>query len=496
MTVNIIYRTSLTPALAPASIAKNSPLSNAEMDGNLKAISNELNTKATLVSPTFTGTVVLPGTTTIGTVSATEIGYLDGTTSNIQTQIGLKAPIASPTFTGAPAAPTATAGTNTTQLATTAFVTTAISAKAPTATPTFTTSATAPRFISTATTGTAPFTVVSTTKVTNLNADLLDGWTAADTNTGSTLAARDANSDLHVRLLRSEFADDTTISGAIAYRVNNSTANYTRYCNSPSAIRTFLGVPSGSGTVSGTNTGDQTSVSGNAGTVTNGVYTIGDQTIGGNKTFSSPIVATLTGTATYVSSTQQTNVISGATNSVNIALANTTNNGSFICRAAGASDGNSNLAGLTFHHDSYAIKMGVRADGMFGIGGWSRAAWSWYSDASGNTVSAGNMSGYSDPRLKDDVTQIADPFALINSIRGVTFTWNERSKLIQGKWGKRDYGVLSSEVKSVMPEVITQSISDEETGEVYDTVDYTKLVPVLLEAIKQLKKEVDLLKAK
>ena len=70
------------------------------------------------------------------TVSATELGYLDGVTSAIQTQIDSKlatstasstyAPIASPTFTGVPAAPTATAGTNTTQVATTGFVTTAV----------------------------------------------------------------------------------------------------------------------------------------------------------------------------------------------------------------------------------------------------------------------------------------------------------------------------------------------------------------------------------
>lgn len=38
-------------------------------------------------SPTFTGTVTLPSTTSIGSVSSTEIGYLDGVTSNIQTQI-------------------------------------------------------------------------------------------------------------------------------------------------------------------------------------------------------------------------------------------------------------------------------------------------------------------------------------------------------------------------------------------------------------------------
>jgi len=48
-------------------------------------------------------------------------------TSPIQAQINLKAPLASPVLTGTPTAPTATAGTNTTQLATTAFVTGAVS---------------------------------------------------------------------------------------------------------------------------------------------------------------------------------------------------------------------------------------------------------------------------------------------------------------------------------------------------------------------------------
>ena len=56
--------------------------------------------KSDLDSPTFIGTVVLPSTTSVGTVDSTEIGYLDGVTSSIQTQINTKAPTADPTFTG------------------------------------------------------------------------------------------------------------------------------------------------------------------------------------------------------------------------------------------------------------------------------------------------------------------------------------------------------------------------------------------------------------
>lgn len=50
-------------------------------------LTSDLALKAALASPTFTGTVTLPNTTAIGTVSSTEIGYLDGVTSSIQTQI-------------------------------------------------------------------------------------------------------------------------------------------------------------------------------------------------------------------------------------------------------------------------------------------------------------------------------------------------------------------------------------------------------------------------
>jgi hypothetical protein len=72
-------------------------------------ITTALGLKAPLSGPTFTGTVVLPSTTSIGTVSSTEIGYVDGVTSAIQTQLDAKlatstaastyAPLSSPSLT-------------------------------------------------------------------------------------------------------------------------------------------------------------------------------------------------------------------------------------------------------------------------------------------------------------------------------------------------------------------------------------------------------------
>ena len=63
---------------------------------------------APTAGPTFTGTVVLPSTTSIGDVSATEISYLDGVTSALQTQVNTKAPTNNASFTGTFSAPSGT----------------------------------------------------------------------------------------------------------------------------------------------------------------------------------------------------------------------------------------------------------------------------------------------------------------------------------------------------------------------------------------------------
>ena len=67
---------------------------------------------------------------------------------------------------------------------------------------------------------------------------------ASGAATASTIAVRNSSGDIFARLIRQTYADQSTISGGIVFRVNNSSDNYLRVCNSPSAIRTFLGVPS------------------------------------------------------------------------------------------------------------------------------------------------------------------------------------------------------------------------------------------------------------
>lgn len=208
------------------------------------------------------------------------------------------------------------------------------------------------------------------------------------------------------------------------------------------------------------------------------------------------ITATLSGNAssatnaTYLSATQQTNVITGKQQSMSMTTGGLAD-GSFICKSSGTGD--ANLAGMVFWNDNYAIKMGIRADGYFGLGGWSRNAWSFYSDPSGNIVAQGNVTAYSDPRLKDVIGKIEDPIGKLRKLDGVRFTWKHGFEHTAVRAGEKDIGVLADQVEEVFPEIVDQSIDIE--GERYRTVAYDKLVPVLIEAVKELAGEVDRLKA-
>ena len=82
--------------------------------------------------------------------------------------------------------------------------------------------------------------------------------------TASKIVARNTSRDIFARLFRSDYQNQTTISGAMAYRIS-TTDNYIRFCSDGGAIRTFLNVPTRTGgNASGT---WGISITGNADTV-------------------------------------------------------------------------------------------------------------------------------------------------------------------------------------------------------------------------------------
>lgn len=163
----------------------------------------------------------------------------------------------------------------------------------------------------------------------------------------------------------------------------------------------------------------------------------------------------------------------------------------------GSGSGDWGMASIGFHaQGAYGITLGLRADGYFGIGGWSSVAWRWYSTPGGDMIAFGNIGAYSDPRLKDEVEPIAGALDIVEQLRGVRFTWNNKTKLI-GKPGQRDIGVLADEVEAVLPELVSLSMPDSDNdGQQWRVVDYSKLTPVLIEAVKELAARVKELEAR
>jgi hypothetical protein len=151
-------------------------------------------------------------------------------------------------------------------------------------------------------------------------------------------------------------------------------------------------------------------------------------------------------------------------------------------------------AAIAFHvPGAYGIKLHLRNDGFFGWGGWSSTPWRVYQGPDGNLVSSGNITAYSDPRLKENVERIGNALWIVQKLDGVRFTWSGKSALI-GRPGKPDIGVLADQVEAVLPEIVAFSIEDEANGnERWRMVDYDKLVPVLIEAVKELAARIDAL---
>ena len=76
-----------------------------------------------------------------------------------------------------------------------------------------------------------------------LDADLLRGAAPATEATEDTIVKRTSSADIKCRFFRSTAASTSTISGAMAFRVNSGSDNYVRFCSSTPAIRDWLNIP-------------------------------------------------------------------------------------------------------------------------------------------------------------------------------------------------------------------------------------------------------------
>jgi hypothetical protein len=109
----------------------------------------------------------------------------------------------------------------------------------------------------------------------------------------------------------------------------------------------------------------------------------------------------------------------------------------------------------------------------------------------GAVIATGDITAFysSDINLKTNISNISNALEKVKQINGVTYNWNDTAKSIdRNKTDDIEAGVIAQEVQKVLPQIVTQR------DDGYLAVRYEKLVPLLIEAIKELAAEVELLK--
>jgi len=135
--------------------------------------------------------------------------------------------------------------------------------------------------------------------------------------------------------------------------------------------------------------------------------------------------------------------------------------------------------GISYNNSTGVITCTVDTPAEVGLGNLSNSG----NNLSGSFTATGNITAYSDERLKENVQTIEGALDKVSQMRGVTY--NYKSELNDGQRGT---GVIAQEMQQVMPEVV-------QDGE-YLSVAYGNIVGVLIEAVKELKAELDQCKCK
>ncbi|MCK9234802.1 MAG: tail fiber domain-containing protein [Gammaproteobacteria bacterium] len=161
--------------------------------------------------------------------------------------------------------------------------------------------------------------------------------------------------------------------------------------------------------------------------------------------------------------------------------------GAILFDAGTTATGDAEVAGFSFRAGTNIVKMGLNNTGVFGWGGGTRSPWSFYSLNNGDVVASGDVTAYSDPRLKENVKPILNALDINRKLSGKYFIWKDLPH-VRNKAGTSDLGVMADEVEAVLPEAVKESV--EYDGQTYKTVAYGKIVPVLIEAVKELELKV------
>jgi hypothetical protein len=109
----------------------------------------------------------------------------------------------------------------------------------------------------------------------------------------------------------------------------------------------------------------------------------------------------------------------------------------------------------------------------------------------GTFSNASGSADVSDRELKENINPIENGLETINQLQGKTFTWKESASLIEGT----KYGLIAQELEEVLPDLVYDKcgIRKKEDGTYYKSVLMNGLIPVLVEAVKELSAKVEAL---
>lgn len=254
------------------------------------------------------------------------------------------------------------------------------------------------------------------------NAGTLDGSSKSTGANANSIAQRNGSSDLYARLFRSTYANQNSISGGMAFRVNNGNDNYIRFCSNTGSIRTFLNVPTRTGgNASGTWSIDVNGSAGSAGSA-------------GNISSSNATMPA------YIKHSGDTNTYFGF-------------------------PGNDTYVIVTNNSERLRVESG----GDVGIGLTNPTQ---KLHVSGNILANGDVTAYSDKRLKSNIAHIENALDKVTQLNGYTYTLNETN--IQST------GLIAQEVLDVLPEAVHGS------KDTQYSLAYGNLMGLAVEAIKEL----------
>jgi len=320
--------------------------------------------------------------------------------------------------------------------------------------------------------------------------------TVSASESSNTIAQRTSNGYLHASYFNGSgtFSTSGIASGMKLFTGTNGSDSYGRSYTA-AAARLALNVADGATNVTNNNqisngrgytTNTGTTTASNSQTFTNKGGNIsqwtndsGYKTTDNNTTYTAGSGLALTGTVFSNTSPNvvQTTVSGNAGTATRLQTARTIAGVSFDGSANIALDNKTIANGAGYTSNTGDITGVTAGNGLTGGGASGSVTVSMSGSYTGSFTATGNLTAYSDERLKSNVETIPNALEKVNALRGVSFD----------KDGERGLGVIAQEVEKVLPELVLD-------GEEYKSVAYGNMVGVLIEAIKELTKEVEDLK--